>query len=395
MKRGALFIQDYNIDYSPSILNVVDLVSRHARIDMFLRNVQMKRSPTLRRKTIRLIEIRVPYLPFKPVRVCMRRLKLFLLGHVRLAFLMTHSVTQVQTRFRSVGYDLLLAFDAAGLVLCNTIFPHAHPYYYSLELTLLAELHTLPLRTQALVIQEQQYIGAIVGLIIQSHHRYEVFAAEHRVSPALPHFFLPVTYRGVAMTGKSTFLAKKLGISQKARIVLHIGGIKPYFSCLPIAEVFCALPGYVLVFQGLHDLTEANKIRRLLRERKAQNIFILDKFYTDIAALEPILRSADIGLAWYDNINTNFFTTGFSSGKIAGYMKYGLPIIGTNFPSLHEAIVGAQAGVCIDHVREMPEALLTIEQHYTRFRDGARAEYERRYRFENYSQRLVDFLHVG
>jgi len=124
------------------------------------------------------------------------------------------------------------------------------------------------------------------------------------------------------------------------------------------------------------------------------NIIVLKKFFTEIDSLNSILMSCDVGIAWYNNISLNFSTAGQSSGKIATYLKFGLPVVANRYPSTEEALAKPGCGICVDGMSEIAAALGEISGNYTFLSANARLEYERLYRFENYHQSIREFLNL-
>jgi glycosyltransferase involved in cell wall biosynthesis len=81
-----------------------------------------------------------------------------------------------------------------------------------------------------------------------------------------------------------------------------------------------------------------------------------------------------------------------SSGKIPAYLKFGLPVVAKKYPSTSLALEVPKCGLCVDAHNEIPAALRDIVANYEDFSSAACAEYEHRYRFENYLQSIGDFI---
>jgi hypothetical protein len=394
MKLFAVFIEDYNIDYSASIVNLLDFLSSSCRIDLFIRNVQMKNSPVLNRDAIRLIEIRRPFHWREAGAGARRRLASGLRGHWRNAFLPSHSPWKVSRRFAGRDYHGHIVFDASGMRLCKEIFPAAKPFYYSLELALLSETAADgPGASERLALEEaRQWSHDICGLIIQSPERERLFRSDQPLAENTPVLHLPVTGLGPAVAERQDLLQRRYAIPARARIAIHLGGANPYYSSLPLAEVFSAMEDWYLVFQGNHLRGYGDEIRRLAKERRARQIIVPKTFYSEIDSLDRILMSCHVGIAWYNDLNANFRSAGQSSGKITAYLKFGLPVIANRYPSTEEALTKTGCGITVARMDEIPAALSRIVANYGDYSARARSEYERHYRFENYRQPLRKFL---
>jgi len=102
--------------------------------------------------------------------------------------------------------------------------------------------------------------------------------------------------------------------------------------------------------------------------------------------------SCDLGIAWYDNISVGFRTAGKSSGKIAAYLRFGLPIIAKKYRSTIEAIEDTRCGICVDKITDIQEAIRNIELNYDKYSKNAIDEYNKRYDFNVYKEPLIKFF---
>ena len=76
-----------------------------------------------------------------------------------------------------------------------------------------------------------------------------------------------------------------------------------------------------------------------------------------------IVSSAHIGLALYKNTGLNASKVGKSSGKIAMFLKCGIPVVCQNFDStawIHES----NAGVLVNKIQEVDKAITLIDDDY-------------------------------
>ncbi|MCX6557980.1 MAG: hypothetical protein NTW95_11215 [Candidatus Aminicenantes bacterium] len=397
MKKIAVFIQNYNIDYSPSIINLLDFLSDRCAIDLFVRNAQMKNSPVLKKANVRLTEIRRPPHRGQALASTRQRLAGAIRGQWRNALRPVHGISAAARRFDGQDYHCHIVFDAPGLLLCKELFPMAKPFYYSLELALLTEASAAGALAADLAYLEkaQGWSRDIRGLIIQSQEREMLFRHDQRLGENVPALHLPVTGRGPAKAERLRQLHEQFAIPAHGGIAIHLGGANPYYSSLAIAEVFTKIEGWHLFFQGNHLRGYGEEIRALAKRSGARNIVVLKKFFSEIDALDRILMSASVGIAWYNDLNANFRSAGQSSGKITAYLKFGLPVIANRYPSTEAALATPGCGICVAGLDEIPAALERIAANYDEFSANARREYEKNYRFENYRQPILDFLDLA
>jgi len=147
-----------------------------------------------------------------------------------------------------------------------------------------------------------------------------------------------------------------------------------------------------LLFQGFSQPNYLADFKKMLAEHRVENVIVSDTMYDRLDDIFGVVQSCDLGIAWYNNISANFRTAGKSSGKIPAYLKCGLPVVANRYPSTIDAIEKTGCGLCIETLDELEDALANILENYEQYAFCARTEYERTYRFENYSRQLVDFI---
>jgi hypothetical protein len=404
MDRVAVCISDYDIDYSPSIVNLIDCLSDHSRVDVYLRGVNVRSSPVLLKDSVSVFLVRTELEVGNALRLldrAARRLAKRVLGRplpASDAKARRVSAKAVAGGENAASYDRVVCIDPHGFLLAKELFPTARPVYYSLELYLrddyLDEYYpeATMLAFRRVMDRERAMISDIEGLIIQSRERADLFLGDYGLGRDLPLFFLPVTCTGAGSRTASSLLRERYQIPPSSRIALHLGGMNDWHSSLEIARVFCTLPQWALVFQGNHNRGYLKRFRADSDVSQAANIIVSDTFYPDLESLDPVIASADVGIAWYNDITKNFTSAGRSTGKIASYTKFGLPVMATRYPSFEAAVSATGCGVCVDEVGEIPDALARIASDYESFSAAALREYEATYRFESYRQPLIDFV---
>ncbi|MCP5105314.1 MAG: hypothetical protein GY950_18140, partial [bacterium] len=350
MEKIAVCIENYSIDYSPSIINLLDCLSDRFQVHLYLRNVFYSNSNVLAKDTVLTRSVRnnitFPFLLKSAKRLVKEIIKALLPGKRTRLFKHPPGVSPRKTRKEAaqLNYYRYLCIDPQGFLLCKELFPFSQPVYYSLELYLLDDYlgSYYPPRVmralQHMMARERAQIADIRGLIIQSEEKAGLFINDYRLPPQLPTFILPVTYTGKAVPEKSRFLAETYRIVEGKKIALHLGGMNDWFSCIEIAEVFARMPGWVLFFQGNHNKNYLKRFEQAMATINARNIIVSRTFYDQLDDLDPLLMSSHLGIAWYNDISKNFTTAGKSSGKISAYMRFGLPTIAKKYPSTVEAI---------------------------------------------------------
>jgi len=364
IKRIAVFIAYYSIGNSPSILNLLDLLSDRYKVDLFLQSVDLLKADVLQKCNTNII------FP----------------GHFP-------SFSYLKTRAKSVftSYHRYICIDPHGFVLCKKLFPDSRPIYYSLELHMKNDHYGL-FYPQNVMESERRQINNISGLMIQSREKELLFRQDYSLSPDIPTLVLPITYKGQSVREKSPRIRDRYGIPDIKKIALHLGGIAPWFSCIEIAIAFSRLENWVLLFHGYSEQKYLDELKKTLIRLDTKNVIISDTVFDSLDDVNPIIQSCDVGIAWYKDISIGFRTAGKSSGKIPAYLKFGLPVIATKYPSTIEALEKTGCGVCIDTIDEIATALKAIEKDYATYSENACAEYDRTYRFEIYRGIIIEFI---
>jgi glycosyltransferase involved in cell wall biosynthesis len=365
MNRLAIFISNYSIGNSPSIINLVNFLSKKFDLDIYLKSVSLINIPALVKNNIKIINLNKS------------GFNRFFLKFVN--------------KRQESDYFHYICLDPAGFVLCKKYFPFSNPIYYSLELYLKNDHFGLDYPAEIMKI-EREKINEISGLIIQSEEKEMIFREDYNLLQKIPAFLLPVTYEGNSIHEKSDFLRDLYDIKEDKKISLHLGGIAEWFSPIELAIAFSKLDNWVLFFQGYQQKEYFKKLQTVLEESNIQNVILSDKVYPTIDELHPILQSCDIGIAWYNDISIGFRIAGKSSGKIPMYMRFGLPIIAKKYPSTIESIEKTKCGICIDSFDEIQSAAVKILDNYEKYSINAYVEYDRSYNFENYEGRLLMFI---
>ncbi|MHC4533210.1 MAG: CmcI family methyltransferase [Planctomycetota bacterium] len=360
----AIFIANYTIGNSPSIINLLDLLSEHYCIHLFLSNVQLKNVNILKRQNIEVIDC----------------------GKIN-----DRPLTQNINKIYLSCYDSYISFDPHGFVLCKELFPDAKSIYYSLELYMKNDHFGLDY-PKYIMDKERKEIKIIKGLIIQSKEKENLFRKNYHLSDEIPSLILPVTYKGLSVKERSLTIREKHQIDRHKRIALHLGGIAEWFSCIELAVTFSKLKNWVLFFQGYSDQKYLTLLKGVLSKYNITNVIISKETYDDIEDVNRIIMSCDVGIAWYNDISTGFRTAGKSSGKIAAYLRFGLPIVAKKYPSTIEAIEKTGAGVCVDDFIEIPNALSQIDRDYEGYSENARREYDTIHRFGMYRSKIIEFI---
>jgi len=251
MDKIAIFIENYSIGNSPSIVNLLDYLSDNYIIDLFLRSVSLKRDPVLEKSNIRVIELE---------------------GEISFSYLNE----KIKSKF--ANYKNYICFEPHGFVLCKRLFPSSKPIYYSLELYLKDD-HAGLVYPKEIMEYERKHINEIKGLIIQSDEKEYLFRKDYDLPDRIPSILIPVTYCGKSNGQKSFMIREKYGIEKYKKIALHLGGIAEWFSCIELALTFSKIENWVLLFHGYPQAGYVKKLYDLLAYNHIENVIISQDTY--------------------------------------------------------------------------------------------------------------------
>ena len=292
----------------------------------------------------------------------------------------------LQRQCRERRYVALIGMDRTGLIPAMWAgMQTATPViYYSLEIQLSGE--DTSLRAHLLKRLERWAHRRATWTIIQDGDRAAHLARDNGVDMA--NFVLvPVAALGSAVTEKTACLQDRLGIPAGKVLVLSAGGIADCNLCLELAQAAQSWPDeWVLVIHGY--VPDPAYLRDLYPLCSSGKVYLSTDLvpYQDLDAL---LASADIGVALYKDLGPNFRHIVLSSGKLAQYLKVGLPVIATAFPGVEELMAAEQCGVAVHTVAELPSAIAQILSMYEQYRQCAFACYRKHYDLRAYFDEVL------
>jgi glycosyltransferase involved in cell wall biosynthesis len=282
--------------------------------------------------------------------------------------------------------SLVIGCDPSGLIAAAAVaLRHRAPLaYFSLELHLWRDCASL--RDWVKKSGEALLMRRAAFTIIQDDERAAVLAADNRLHDT--RFVLqPVASLGEASPAKSAFLRERLGIAPDAFVVLHAGGIYPWNRCLELAEAARRFPeSWVLVLHGFpYDPAYVARIRAVAPPGKV--MLSLDKL--PFERMPDVIASADVGVALYEDRGPNFTLIGSASNRLVDYLRHGLPVLVSDFPSLRRAVEEHGCGVAVGPGDDLVELLERIRTRYEEHRRAALTCYDERYRAREHFPRLL------
>jgi hypothetical protein len=275
---------------------------------------------------------------------------------------------------REEAFDCLIGVDPDGLALAHTLSHGAPLAYFSLELLLSYEVST-PVDRQ-LKAQERELSQLARFVIVQDEARGRLLAEDNDL-PWERLVLVPNAPPGPARREPGRFWHERFDLPADARVVLHAGSLGDWTGIDGLVDSARAWPEpWVLVVHTRYDAELSTYVDRLRSRADPRRVFL---------SLKPVPRQdydalidgADVGLAFYIPdpssafTQRNLLTLGLSSGKLAHYLRAGLPVIVNRAASIADDVDTHTMGVAVQDPSEVGAALDQVAQDYTRFSQNA------------------------
>ena len=231
--------------------------------------------------------------------------------------------------------------------------------------------------------------------VVIAHDTYRAdFSSRALQVPATRFELLPNAPRGRGPGHKTRWLAEKLGIPSDYRIALHFGGMSPHFDLLRLVAGVEAWPRrWCLV---IHTSFRAEgeeyfeKVRGLAGGKPV--FFSLDPVPSSTA--DELVASADVGLATYSLELLGYRATlmGLASGKIARYLRCGLPVVASDLPTVRKYLERYDCGYCAGDPAGFGALLPLISDRYNELSRNASRCFKELFAPDAYCRKIAERL---
>jgi hypothetical protein len=311
----------------------------------------------------------------------------------------THLITKwlpfLMKNIKRNNCDLIIGVNPLGILLATAVgvAQRIPTVYYSLELLIREEI--ISWRQRIFKVFEIFCTQRAKLSIIQDKKRADILSKENRIERDQI-VLLPNSYLGPAYNRKTNYLRERLEIPEEKRIILHIGSIAEINQSIHLAQIgHTWKEDFVLVFHTRRKLRNNVYKRRFLHFIDNNRVYLLEAPIPHFE-LDNLVSSADAGIALYEiNPNKkNIYYMGLSSGKIAQYLKCGLPVIVSNLPLINTMVSQYHCGICVKNFNQIWGGIRKIWTDYQLFRNGAIRCFEENIRFEHYFPELLTKIRI-
>lgn len=261
----------------------------------------------------------------------------------------------------AAGYDLVVGVDRQGLIEAYFISSICKVPVALISFEIMSERETFA-RFKRL----ERIASTRVALwIIQDEFRAHRLAAENGLDTKKA-FYLPVASRGLG-TSSAIRLRDRLGIDKDKKVVIAIGSIEKWTM---IQEVIQSVPlwpqEWVLIVHERYGSTQQRIAGLNIAAGSLDSrLYLSDEATRSVDELGQILSGISYGLAFYRTLpgtrywGDNLKYIGRSSGKIATYLRYGIPVITNDIGMMADDIRRFRLGHILRSPADLPTLLVS------------------------------------
>jgi glycosyltransferase involved in cell wall biosynthesis len=292
----------------------------------------------------------------------------------------------VWRRHRICPYRCFIGVDAKGLVLARQLSMSIDVplIYWSLELLLSQELKD---KADLVIKRKEATLSKKAAFIVIQDELRARLLAEDNDLPVDKFILVPNTPLGPVHRRRLHHWHKRFGLSPDKKIVIHAGSIGTWTGISEIVTSTDTWPeDRVLVVHTRTDSHQTQEILELQRRADPERVFF-STHPSPRTEYDDLIDSADIGIAFYILVPDSSYTQenirsiGLSSGKVAYYLRSGLPIIINNTTSLSDLVKDEGCGVVINDEQEIGQAIEEISRNYDKYRNNSYRCFEKRLNF--------------
>lgn len=305
-------------------------------------------------------------------------------------------------RHQRSPYRCFVGVDPEGLIEAGRYnrFAKVPLVYFSLELLLEREICSSGKNVIDRKFQERLLSRQCEWIIIQDKDRAALLREDNGLSENR-FILVPNAPFGPARRAKGDYWNRKCGVPAGKKVALFAGELahwNPIGKLARSAETWSE--DWVFVVHTRHSASRSLDMRILQDMSDPDKVF----FSTEPVSRDEydvLLDSADVGVAFYEpcldcadsyRYGENIRTIGLSSGKVAYYLRAGLPVVVNTATSLGAFVSRSGCGVAVENVSELSNALSMIQSQYQVYSGNARKvfgeELDFRTTFEMFIERL-------
>jgi glycosyltransferase involved in cell wall biosynthesis len=403
-----------NLDTVPSLCNASYLLAQQGyEVDIFTHASDEFKTPTFNNGINLKVLRHVPSTPraikklWQSAQLCKGRVLSLLLRVYRALKEMKHMAANVLVAFRhskplrelhrSNPYRCFIGVDPEGLAQAHLLAkPLKVPVaYYSLELLLSQELSSAI--EERLKKREISLSRKAPFIIIQDKDRARLLAEDNEISND-QFVLVPNAPLGPARRRRSNYWHEQFDLPSDFHVVLHTGSVEEWTGVREIVQsVKCWPEHWVLVVHTRYQGESSSDVAELRKLALPGRV---------VFSLKPVPRQeydrlvdgADIGIAFYvpqpgsPYTQLNIQAIGLASGKMAYYLRAGLPVIVNGTTSLGELVRREGCGISIEKGQDIGNAIARITAKYDMYSERACQGFTKNFEFAHQFEEVINRL---
>jgi glycosyltransferase involved in cell wall biosynthesis len=192
---------------------------------------------------------------------------------------------------------------------------------------------------------------------------------------------------GPARRQPSRYWHTRFDLPADTRVVVHSGSLGDWTGIADIVDSASGWPkDWTLVIHTRYDAESSAYVDGLRRRADPRRVWFSLR-PVPRQEYDPLIDGAQVGLAFYVPTGTSSFTQrnvqtiGLSSGKLAYYLRAGLPVIVNRAASIADLVEASGCGLAVETAVGIGAALARIDAGYAGFSVAARAFFDTRFDF--------------
>ena len=268
----------------------------------------------------------------------------------------------IESIFLLKKYDLIIGIDREGLIdaYLLSLLTGAPYAFFSFEIMFKSETSR---RFKALEIDASRNVCL---WLVQDQNRADCLVKENALDMSKV-FICPVASAGAPCKAKQR-LRDLLGIPKNKRVAIIIGSIARWTSSREVLISVTNWPAdWVLIIHERYGQSKKKKIISDVLKGEPGNfdnrVYLSDYYVDAVDGMEVVLAGVEVGISFYtpDYLSRmtgkNLAILGRSSGKIATYVRHGVPVIMNDIGMYVSDNQQYKFGVVVKSTNEIPKVL--------------------------------------